>query len=91
MYKKKKLKKYVCVYYGWITGYGDWDIDDFVLMAYDKDEARQKVKERLQTVLTKGEPTVILKSTFDKKMKLIQDNSLIDKDIKKLKTKPNNN
>jgi len=89
MYKQKKLKKYVCVYYGWISGYGDWDIDDFVLMAYDKDEAKQKVKERLQSVLIKGEPAVMLKSTYDNKMKLVQENTPMDKDIKKLKTKSN--
>ena len=89
MYKQKKLKKYVCVYYGWTTGYGDWDINDFVLMAYDKDEAKQKVKERLQSVLIKGEPAVMLKSTYDNKMKLVQENTPMDKDIKKLKTKSN--
>ena len=41
MLKPKKLKKFVCIYYGWITRYGDWDVDEFHIMAYDKQEAKE--------------------------------------------------
>ena len=44
--RKPKLKKYICSYYGWISSYGDWDSDDFIVMAFDKKEATQKSHDR---------------------------------------------
>ena len=70
--RKKKLKKYICQYYGWISGYGDWDCDDFVVMAYDKKEATQKVNDRLKTSLLKGKPSIMLLSTYQNKMKAFE-------------------
>ena len=72
MIRKKKLKKYICQYYGWISGYGDWDCDDFIVIAYDKKEATQKVNDRLKTSLLKGKPSVMLLSTYKAKQKAFE-------------------
>mgnify|MGYP003134116354 CR=1 FL=1 len=71
---KQKLKKYVCMYYGWITQYGDWDVDSFHIMAYDKKEAIQKANTLLQNTLLKGKPQVITEAYYNQKMKQLNNN-----------------
>lgn len=70
--KPKKLKKYICQYYGWIASYGDWDCDDFIIMAYDKTEATAKMKDLMKRRLTKGKPHLMLLSTYTAKMKAFE-------------------
>ena len=70
--RKPKLKKYICQYYGWISGYGDWDCDEFTIMAYDKKEAIEKANLRLRGSLIKGKPYVILESTYKLKQKAFE-------------------
>ena len=72
--KPKKLKKYICQYYGWISGYDDWDCDDFIIMAYDKVEATAKMKTAMTNRLTKGKSSLMLLSTYIKKMMHLSDN-----------------
>jgi hypothetical protein len=72
LFKKRKLKKYICQYYGWIAHYGDWDCDDFIIMAYDKKEATEKMNDKMKTRLTKGEPSLMLLSTYKAKMKAFE-------------------
>jgi len=73
---KKKMKKYICSYYGWISSYGDWDCNDFIIMAYNKKEAIEKADQRLTGALIKGKPYVQLLSTYTAKMKLIPDTKI---------------
>jgi hypothetical protein len=70
--RKMKFKKYIVQYYGWISSYGDWDCDDFVILAENKDEAIKIMDQRLQTTLTKGEPSIMLLSTYKAKMKAFE-------------------
>ena len=63
------MKKYIVQYYGWIAGYGDWDCDDFVVMAYNIKDAKEIMEQRMTGKLIKGKPSIMLLSTFTKKMK----------------------
>ena len=70
--RKIKFKKYIVQYYGWISSYGDWDCDDFVILAENKDEAIKIMDQRLQSKLLKGEPSIMLLSTYKAKMKAFE-------------------
>jgi hypothetical protein len=71
---KQKLKKFVCIYYGWITQYGDWDVDSFHIMAYDKQEAVDKANTLLQNKLLKGKPQIITEAYYNQKLKQLNNN-----------------
>ena len=66
-------KKYIVCYYGWISGYGDFDMDDFTVKAKNKDEAIQLANQQLKNTLLKGKPHVELYSTYERKCKNYQD------------------
>jgi hypothetical protein len=72
MIKKIKMKKYIVQYYGWIAGYGDWDCDDFVVMAYNIKDAKEIMEQRLTGKLIKGTPSIMLLSTYTQKMKAFE-------------------
>jgi hypothetical protein len=67
--RKQKLKKYVCAYYGMVSEHYKRELDWFVIMAYDKREAKEKMDMYLQRRLVKGKPSLMLMSTFEKKLK----------------------
>ena len=64
----ERLRKYIVQYYGWIGGYGDFDVDDFIVRAPNLKEAKVIMNDRLKKVLLKGKPSIMLYSTFVKKM-----------------------
>lgn len=70
--RKMKFKKYIVQYYGWISSYGDWDCDDFVVLAENMTEAKKVMDQRLQNKLLKGKPSIMLLSTFKAKMKAFE-------------------
>ena len=70
--RKMKFKKYIVQYYGWISSYGDWDCDDFVILAENKDEAKKVMNQRLQSKLLKGKPSIMLLSTYKAKMRAFE-------------------
>lgn len=70
--RKMKFKKYIVSYYGWISSYGDWDCDDFIVLAENIAEAKKVMTQRLQNILLKGKPSIMLLSTFTAKMKAFE-------------------
>ena len=67
--RKKKLNKYVCAYIGMVSEHYKNDFDWFVIMAYDKKEAKEKMDMLLRKRLVKGKPSLMLMSTFENKLK----------------------
>jgi predicted membrane-bound spermidine synthase len=69
------MKKYICQYYGWIPSYGDWDCDDFIIIAKNKKEASDIMNKRLKNKFLKGEPSLMLYSTYQRQMKEWEQNN----------------
>ena len=63
------MRKYRVCYYGWISSYGDWDCDDFIVTAPNIKEAKKIMHESLSLILLKGEPSIQLNSEYEKQMK----------------------
>ena len=56
------MKKYICQYCGLSN------LDCFLIMAYDKKEATEKMNQILMTKIVKGKPSLLLLSSFKSKM-----------------------
>ncbi len=55
------MKKYICQYNGLSK------LDSFLIMAYDKIEATEKMNRILLTKIVKGKPSLLLLSSYNAK------------------------